>query len=261
MPSPADPDPASESPATPVPVSTVPRPTHAEWMALARTEYARLDEVLGQLAHEHWERSTDCAGWTVRDIAAHLVGAAESTARVRELARQARVGRRLRPGALLVDQLTAVQVAERVDVPGPILCKQLRDAGARGVNARQRLPKILRRLPLPFGPPLGTQPLGYLTDRIYTRDAWMHRIDLCRATGVPLAQTPDHDGRLVADVVAEWAAIHGSPFDLTLTGPAGGRWAHGAGGPALELDAVELARVLAGRAIAAHDLLHHAVPF
>jgi uncharacterized protein (TIGR03083 family) len=260
MPSPAHPDPASE-PATAVPVSSVPRLTHTEWIALAQAEYARLDEVLGQVDYEQWERITDCAGWTVRDVAAHLVGAAESTARVRELVRQARAGRRLRPDALLVDRLTAVQVAERVQVPGPILCEQLRDAGARGVTARQRLPALLRRLPLPFGPPLGTRPLGYLTDRIYTRDAWMHRIDLCRATGIPLVLTPDHDGRLVADVVAEWAGTHGSPFDLTLTGPAGGRWAHGTGGPALELDAVELARVLSGRAIAAHDLLHHPVPF
>jgi hypothetical protein len=25
--------------------------------------------------------------------------------------------------------------------------------------------------------------------------------------------TPQHDGRLVADIVAEWASIHGEPFE------------------------------------------------
>jgi len=34
--------------------------------------------------------------------------------------------------------------------------------------------------------------------------------------------TPDHDARIVADVVAEWAGRHGRPFTLHLTGPAGG---------------------------------------
>lgn len=242
-------------------VGQVGEPTHGEWMALARTEYDRLDAVLAQLTDAQWQLPTDCEGWTVRDLVAHLVGAAESTARIRELARQARVGRRLLPDGLMVDRLTAVQVAERAGVPGPRLRAELRDAGARGVAARTRLPALLRGLPVPFGPPLGTTPLGHLTDRIYTRDAWMHRIDLCRATGLPLELTPEHDGRLVADVVAEWARAHGAPVDLTLTGPAGGRWTQSTGGPELELDAVELARVLSGRGTPGHDLLRQAVPF
>ena len=114
---------------------------------------------------------------------------------------------------------------------------------------------------LPFGPPLGTRPLGYLTDRIYTRDAWMHRIDLARATGRPLRLSPDHDGRLVDDIVVEWAATHGQPYRLTLTGPAGGSWQRRDTDVALELDAVELARTLAGRQPPDHDLLRHSVPF
>jgi hypothetical protein len=28
--------------------------------------------------------------------------------------------------------------------------------------------------------------------------------------------TADHDGRLVADIVAEWASIHEQPFELPL---------------------------------------------
>lgn len=55
------------------------------------------------------------------------------------------------------------------------------------------------------------------------------------------------DGRIVADVVAEWAGRHGRPFELHLTGPAGGRYRRGRGGPSLELDAVELCWILSGR--------------
>jgi len=48
--------------------------------------------------------------------------------------------------------------------------------------------------------------------------------------------------------VAEWAARHGQPFRLTLSGPAGGGFRQGDGGPSLQLDAVEFCRTLSGRA-------------
>jgi hypothetical protein len=51
---------------------------------------------------------------------------------------------------------------------------------------------------------------------IYTRDTWMHRMDTARAVGVDVALTPEHDGRIVADVVADWARRHGRPFELEL---------------------------------------------
>ena len=113
---------------------------------------------------------------------------------------------------------------------------------------------------MPFGPPLGTRPIGYLTDRIYTRDAWMHRVDIARATGRELVLTPEHDGRIVADVVAEWARVHGQPYRLTLTGPAGGTWSAGADGEEITLDAIEFCRILSGRA-PGEGLLAHEVPF
>jgi hypothetical protein len=57
--------------------------------------------------------------------------------------------------------------------------------------------------------------MGYLLDTILTRDPWMHRVDIARATGRDMVLTADHDGRIVADVVAEWARRHGQPFTLT----------------------------------------------
>jgi len=45
-----------------------------------------------------------------------------------------------------------------------------------------------------------------------------------------------------------------------LTGPAGGSWTFGSGGPEIELDAVEFCRILSGRG-EAEGLLKTAVPF
>jgi hypothetical protein len=103
--------------------------------------------------------------------------------------------------------------------------------------------------------------LGYLVDVILTRDTWLHRVDLARAVGAELAPTPDHDGRIVADIVAEWARRHGRPFELHLTGPAGGAYRSAdAGGELLTLDAIEFCRILSGRA-SGEGLFATAVPF
>jgi len=88
----------------------------------------------------------------------------------------------------------------------------------------------------------------------------MHRIDISRATERPLELTADHDGVLVKDVVNEWAARHGQPCSLRLRRAAGGSWTFGAGGPALDLDAIDFCRPLSGREPAT-DLLAPQVPF
>jgi hypothetical protein len=75
---------------------------------------------------------------------------------------------------------------------------------------------LVRRLRLPepqvFNGVAETWSIGYLTDVILTRDAWMHRLDLARATDRAPVLTADHDGVIVSDIVAEWARRHGRPY-------------------------------------------------
>jgi hypothetical protein len=124
------------------------------------------------------------------------------------------------------------------------------------------MPGLVRRMLMKVDPPFDNDGwrLGYLMDVIYNRDAWMHRVDISRAIGREMVLTPEHDGRLVADVVAEWVRRHGKPVALTLTGPAGGSFVAGESGENLELDAVEFCRILSGRAQGA-GLLSTEVPF
>lgn len=55
------------------------------------------------------------------------------------------------------------------------------------------------------------------------------------AAGTPFDADAANDGRIVADLVAEWAGTHGEPFTLALSGPAGGLFAAGTGGAQVEL--------------------------
>ena len=75
--------------------------------------------------------------------------------------------------------------------------------------------------------------------------------------------TPGHDGRVVADIMAEWSRRHGQPYTLTLLGPAGGDFTAGggctAGRDAQVVDAVEFVRILSGRAEGT-GVLRHKLP-
>jgi hypothetical protein len=102
--------------------------------------------------------------------------------------------------------------------------------------------------------------MGYLLDVILTRDPWMHRVDIARATGREIELTLEHDGPIIADVVAEWARRHGKPFTLTLTGPVSGEYVSGERGEHITGDAVEFCRTLSGRAPGV-GLLSQEVPF
>jgi hypothetical protein len=128
--------------------------------------------------------------------------------------------------------------------------EQLSAVGPKAVKGRWGTPPPLRYLPLPFGPPIGWAPLKYLLDVGFTRDVWAHRIDVCVATGREMELTADHDGVLVADIVAEWASIHGEPFELVLDGPAGGKFSQGSqgvDGERVDIAVDEFVRILSGR--------------
>jgi uncharacterized protein (TIGR03083 family) len=217
---------------------------------LAEEEYRRFAELTAALTTQEWALPTDCAAWDVRKIALHVLGSADAQASVREFAHQMRRGLPLNKqidSHHWVDGLNELQIRERAHLSDAEIAGQLKEVGPRAVRGRWRTPPPMRFVPLPFGPPIGWQPLKYLLDVGFTRDTWCHRIDICRATGRPMELTPDHDGRLVADIVAEWAAIHGQPFELVLDGPAGGTFRQGQGGERVDIDALDFIRTLTGR--------------
>jgi uncharacterized protein (TIGR03083 family) len=219
---------------------------HDQWLDLAGHEYTLFLDLLRSLDPDDWQRPTDCAGWTVRDIVAHVVGAAQSTASLRESARQMILARH-HEGEQLVDRINEVQLADRQQVSPAALLTELEDAARRSIRTRRRLPGLLRRAPVPTDTPgLGRTTLGYLNDTIYTRDVWMHRVDISRATGHELVLTATHDGRLVADAAGAWLRDPGSPSGLVLTGAAGGRFGVPTDGSPV-LDAVQFCRALSGR--------------
>ncbi|HLM04501.1 MAG TPA: maleylpyruvate isomerase family mycothiol-dependent enzyme [Blastococcus sp.] len=238
-------------------IDSIPRITRdSDAGRLAAAAYDQLLGLLDELSPEEWNAPTECPGWTVADMVGHLIGAAKGYASVREQIRQQWWGfrhRREYDGNSL-DAVNALQVADHRALSPAERVAALRVAAGPSVRFRMRVPSALRRISGPVdsgGSTASGMPardtVGHLVDAIITRDVWMHRVDIARATGRDLVLEPETDGPVVADVVAEWAERHGQPFEITLTGPVGGTFVQGVAGERLELDAVEFCRVLAGR--------------
>ena len=213
-----------------------------EALRLAAAEYDRIIDLLAAVPEPVWQRPTDCPDWDVRELVCHVVGTAAFSASQRETLRQTRAARRT--GRPSPDSFNEVQVSERAQRSPAELLAELRALAPRSVHGRRHLPRPLRRVPMPV---VGGRSLDWLMTVVLTRDAWMHRVDLARAADVPLEVTADHDGRIVADLVADWAGQHGRSYDLVLSGPAGGRFAAGRDAEPRMLDAIEFARILSGR--------------
>jgi uncharacterized protein (TIGR03083 family) len=231
--------------------------------AVAGRAYDDLIALLETLDPADWSAPTDCTAWDVAAMVGHLIGAAESHVAMRELVRQYRQGWRRRRdfGGSPLDAVNDLQVREHADLTPEERVAALRRLAPRAVDKRMSLPGLARRVRLP-NPPAGDMPagtprsftLGHLEEVVLTRDVFIHRIDIARATQRPLPLTAETDGRIVEDIVAEWFDRLEEDLEVRLTGPAGGRWRRGSGGPLVEMDAIEFCRALSGRAEASGPL-------
>jgi uncharacterized protein (TIGR03083 family) len=186
-------------------VADIPKLTHVEATELAQTEYERLLSLLQTLAGDDWQQPTYCSAWTVREMVAHLAGAVTGWSSFAQFRRQSIQNPYLREFDQPIDGINKLQVVERADKAPADLVAEFRENGPKAIANRQKLPWPLRKIVhLPF-PPLGRRSLEYLADTIYPRDQWMHRYDICAATGKKMVVSGAHDGRIVALVLLDIA--------------------------------------------------------
>ena len=166
---------------------------------IAEEEFRRFAVLTASFTPDDWTRPTDCTAWTTRDVALHVLGAADAQASVKEFLRQFARGlpiNRQIDSHHWVDGINEFQIRERRHLTDAQLVEQLTAVGPKAVAGRWGTPAPMRHLPIPFGAPVGWVGLWYLLDVGFTRDVWAHRIDLCVATDRTMDLTPDHDGRL-----------------------------------------------------------------
>jgi len=230
---------------------------HDEAMEITAIEAQRFADAIATIPDGEWARPTPCTRWDVADLVAHVVGSAAAQASPREFVRQVRAGRPIRERDGLAewwDGMNEVQVIERRGRTPEELADEWDRMSVAALRSRQRLPRPIARLPLLSLPdPIGRQPISYLFDMGFTRDTWTHRLDLAWALDAEPELDAAHDGRIVADIVAEWSKTHDRPFVLHLAGHAGGTFVSGGGGEVgdhVETSVTDFIRCLTERRIA-----------
>jgi uncharacterized protein (TIGR03083 family) len=227
----------------------IPPLTRDQVAEVATAELAASIALLENLTTEDWTRATDCAGWTVHDLTAHMIGQYQGTWVY--LRRHRRAHRRY-PTLSRLDADNRQQIDELGGRSGEELVAMLAVIGPKAIRGRRRMPKLVRQLHIGRMYPeesLCDDRLGYMLDVLALRDPWMHRVDLARATQRPLILDA-HDQLVVAQVIADLGRTwREPPVLLDLTGLAGGRWSLGHGTPlaTVRADAVDYMRSLSGR--------------
>ena len=206
-------------------MSTVTMTARATAPALAQQEYAALLAALRTLPEGAWSAPTDCTGWTVWDIVAHIAGAAEESARFPSWrvttgtpCFASGAGRSWTPSTTGRSRI-ALDGLRTSSSTSSTACRRERPEVASG--CRRSCGGFLcpgRRAGCP------ATRWGTLNDVVYTRDIWMHRVDIARATGTTMsasAAEPDVVAQIVRDLSR---ASTGAPFELTVTGRVAGTW-------------------------------------
>ncbi|HXV42941.1 MAG TPA: maleylpyruvate isomerase N-terminal domain-containing protein, partial [Anaerolineae bacterium] len=217
-------------------VADIPPLSHKEAGAMARMELERFIALLETLSADDWLKPTYCTQWNVHQMVSHQAGAYAGYASWTEFKRQWASPPKPKSGQITVDAINDLQVADRIRAMPAELIAELREVGPKAIANRQRIPAFIRGLrfdpqsflyawrPLdflralrwPYGPTVaafkhdeqavrGIMRLDYIIDLIYIRDTWMHRIDICLATGRGMVLTDEHDGRMMALIMRDLA--------------------------------------------------------
>jgi len=230
----------------PTPAASLPQTPPDEAAGLMTEQLAAYVGELRVLDPVEWSKPTDCSSWDVRQIAAHIAGALDESRHVTVLARHLYRARKNRDLGL-ADAINEQQLADRTHRRGPEIVNEIERLTPRAVRRRLKMPRAIRRMPVPGDDlPAGSN-LGYLFDVIYPRDVWLHRVDTERATGRRMQPTSGATA-IVAQVVRDLARNWIEPTWVLDLGEFG-RWTVGTGQPiaTVHSDAVDYLRLLSGR--------------
>lgn len=187
--------------------------------------------ILRELSAEQWAQTTACAGWSVQDIALHLLGIEIGIlSRKRdEFSPPASPIRNADELVALVNDLNATWVQATRRISPRLLCDLLRFTG------EQTCVYFASLDPYTFGAPVswaGPDPAPIWLDlaREYT-ERWHHQQHVRDAVGKPGLKEPgffapvlDAFVRALPHTYRQVNAVDGTLVALTISGESGGRW-------------------------------------
>jgi uncharacterized protein (TIGR03083 family) len=229
----------------------IPDVTADEAYSLMVTQLEKFISLVKTLSPEDWSKPTACTLWNVRDILAHQAGGYASGKGYWEMIRQ--YARIPKAGQLPEDAVNELQLRERANCSPDQLITELEQVGPAAVRNWAYGFHLMKAVAIPHAV-AGTLSLRYLMWVIHSRDTWMHRLDICRATGRTFEPSAGQDRRLVALIVRDVERslrnkLGGKSLVFDLSGFAGGAWQVGPGEPTavIRMDALDFSIFASGR--------------
>jgi uncharacterized protein (TIGR03083 family) len=190
-----------------------------------------LVKLLSGLSAEEWTRPTACEGWSVKDVALHLLGV--------EVGILSRKRDRFSPSSrpihnhhdlvTFVNDLNASWVQATRRLSPRLLCDLLQLTGAQVCDYFQSLDPYALGGPVSWAGP-DPAPVWLDLAREYT-ERWHHQQHIRDAVGRPGMKEPqffapvlDAFARALPYTFRHVDAVEGACLVLTLSGPAGGQW-------------------------------------
>ena len=142
-------------------------------------QLAALDELFSNLNDDEWDTSTSLPGWTVKDIAAHLIGTESMLAGIDA----PRVEQDVHAFAHVRNDIAAFNelwVESLRPVPGADVLSRYRQIVARRTDELGAMTQ--EDFEKQSNTPVGPAPYGRFM-RIRVFDCWLHELDICDALG------------------------------------------------------------------------------
>jgi uncharacterized protein (TIGR03083 family) len=232
-------------------VTGIPYVNAEEAYRLLSTELERFLRLVEKLKPEDWSKPTACTAWNVRDMLAHQAGGYASGASLMEMIHQ--LSSMPGPGQLPEDAINEIQLRDRINKTPAELIAELKKVGPVAAQKWAFGHQLLKLVSIPHAV-AGKLSLRHLMWVTHSRDTWMHRLDICRATGQAFEQTAEHDGRIAALVMRDVAEamernFKGPALVFELSGIAGGTWKIGRGEPVatIRMDVLDFNIFASGR--------------
>ncbi|MGN6758062.1 MAG: maleylpyruvate isomerase family mycothiol-dependent enzyme [Thermomicrobiales bacterium] len=192
-------------------------------------ERAQLLDLLAALPLDHWHAPTACAGWSVKDIAAHLLGDdLGRLARQRDSFTDASLSL-AEPLVAFINRRNAEWIQALRRLSAPVLCDLLRWSGEQTATYFASLDPFALGGPVSWAGP-DSAPVWLDLAREYT-ERWHHQQHIREAVGAPGLTASRYFAPVLATFV--WALPHtfrhttvpsGTAIHLTITGASGGAW-------------------------------------
>lgn len=188
-------------------------------------------DLLSDLSHEDWSRSTSCPGWSVKDIATHLLGG-----KIGVLSRN-RDGYRFSGDPImkweelvaLINNLNKIWVSAASRLSPRVLCELLKLTGEQVCDYFESLDPFAIGGPVDWASP-DPAPVWLDLAREYT-EWWHHQQQIRDAVGKPglkeskfFAPLLDCFVRALPRTYGDVSASEGAMVALTISGDSGGRW-------------------------------------